>query len=328
MPANLPPDYHAAEEKFRAAESNSAKIECLEELIGTIPKHKGTDHLRAELRRKLSRLKSEQHKKKNVGRHESEYHIEKEGSARIVLIGPTNVGKSSLVARMTHATPKISASPFTSWEPTPGMLNVEDVHLQLIDTPPLSKEFTKPELFDLVRTADLILLMLDIQDYPILQYEDSITLLKNHRIAPEFLKTRIADFESLSFMRMLVIMNKVDNQKFQEDFDAFCELENANFPLIPISIENRLNLELLGKRCIEMMALIRIFSKPPGKDPDMRQPYVLTVGATIEEFAGRVHRDFLTHLKTARVWGKQVYDGQMVGRDHILNDGDIVELHM
>jgi len=328
MPANLPPDYYAAEEKFRTAESMSAKITCLDKLISTVPKHKGTDHLRAELRRKLSRLKSEQHKKKNVGRHESEYHIEKEGSGRIVIIGSTNTGKSSLIARLTHATPKISESPFTTWAPVPGMMNVKDVHLQLIDTPPLSNEYSKPELFDLIRTSDLLLLILDIRAFPIQQFDDSIAMLANHRIAAEFLKDRLEDSKSMTIIPTIIVMNKVDNQILQADFDTFCELEQADWPVIPVSVQNQYNLDLMGERCIEMMQLMRIFSKPPGKEPEMCQPYVLKIGSTIDDFAGKVHRDFINNLKRARVWGQNVYDGQLVGRDHILNDGDVVELHI
>ncbi|MGC9363240.1 MAG: TGS domain-containing protein [Fidelibacterota bacterium] len=328
MPANLPPEYYAAEEKFRSAESIPAKIHCLEELISTVPKHKGTDHLRAELRRKLSRLKSDQHRKKNVGRHESDFHIEKEGAARIVMIGPTNVGKSSLVATLTHATPKISDSPYTTWSPLPGMLNIRDVQLQLIDTPPLNPDFSQPELFDLIRTADLILLMLDIQDFPIQQLDDSIALLKKHHMVPEFLKYQSENPEAALFIPTLVVINKVDNQPFMQDFNAFCELEGSIAPILPVSGQSRYNLDSLGQRCLEMLHLIRIFSKPPGKEPDLTQPYVLKSGATVADFAEKVHRDFVQNLKTARVWGKSVYDGQMVGRDHLLNDGDIVELHI
>ena len=122
MPTNLPPDYFEAERRFRSAESVATKIECLEEMISKVPKHKGTDHLRADLRRKLSKLNTEQHKKKSVGRHISDYHIPKEGVARLIVVGRPNVGKSSLLAALTHATPSISASPYSTWAPTPGML--------------------------------------------------------------------------------------------------------------------------------------------------------------------------------------------------------------
>ena len=162
MPTNLPPEYFRAEQAFREAESTAAKVAALEEMMSTIPKHKGTDKLRAELRRKISKLKEDQQKKKGAGKHESEFHIEKEGAGRAVLIGFENVGKSSIVAALTHATPKISEAPFTTWLPLPGMLEIEDIQVQLIDTPPLSKEHSQPELFDLIRSSDLILIVIDI----------------------------------------------------------------------------------------------------------------------------------------------------------------------
>ncbi|MCD6204301.1 MAG: TGS domain-containing protein [Candidatus Marinimicrobia bacterium] len=325
MPANLPPDYFAAEERFRSAESISAKIHCLEEMISRVPKHKGTDHLRAELRRKLSRLKSEQHKKGSVGRHESEYHIEREGAGRIVIIGPTNVGKSALVGTLSHATPKVSDSPYTSWGPTPGMVNFHDIHLQMIDTPPLSAESSKPELFDLVKTADMAVLMLDIRGLTIQQFENSVELLGNHRIVPDFLEN---DSGKSIPIPTLIAINKIDNKQLLEDFQTFCEIESKDWPIIPLSVKNRLYFDLLSQRCIEIMQLIRIYSKPPGKDADLSQPYVLKTGSTVEDFAGKVHRDFLKNLKTARVWGKHVFNGQRVARDHVLEDGDIVELHI
>lgn len=185
MPTNLPPEYFRAEQNFREAESASAKIVALEEMMSTIPKHKGTDKLRAELRRKISKLKIEQQKKKGAGRHESEFHIEKEGAGRVVLVGSANVGKSSILAALTHATPVISEAPYSTWTPLPGMMMIEDFQVQLIDTPPLSKEHAKPELFDLIRSADLILIVVDLQATPFQQLEDSLKLLNEHKIIPK-----------------------------------------------------------------------------------------------------------------------------------------------
>ena len=71
-----------------------------------------------------------------------------------------------------------------------------------------------------------------------------------------------------------------------------------------------------------------MYTKPPGEAPDLTAPYVLKKGTTVEELAGNVHQDFLQNLKSARVWGSATYDGQMVGRDHVLQDGDVVELRI
>jgi len=328
MPTNLPPEYFRAEQAFREAESTSAKVTALEEMMSTIPKHKGTDKLRAELRRKISKLKEEQQKKKGAGKHESEYHIEKEGAGRAVLIGFENVGKSSIVAALTHATPKISEAPFTTWQPIPGMMEIEDVQIQLIDTPPLSKEHSQPELFDLIRSSDLVLIVVDLQTIPFQQLEDSLALLNEHKISPRQWKEKSIDERRIEFIPVLIVVNKDDDDKFDEDFEVFKALTDTELPLVPISVTKKRNFDNLKNRIFESLEVIRIYSKPPGKEPDLTKPFILKKGNTIEDLAGKVHHDFIHNLKTARVWGKNVFDGQMVGRDHILYDKDIVELHL
>jgi ribosome-interacting GTPase 1 len=180
MPTNLPPEYFEAEKRYRAAQSAADKIARLEELMGTIPKHKGTDKLRADLRRRLSKLKEAAQAKKQPGRQESVYHIEKEGAGTVIVSGPPNVGKSALVAALTNATPEVSEAPFTTWEPTPGMMPMEDIQIQLIDTPPLNRDFVEPQLMDLIRRSDLLLLVVDLQTDPLGQLEDSVSFLRAH----------------------------------------------------------------------------------------------------------------------------------------------------
>jgi small GTP-binding protein len=328
MPTNLPPEYFAADKRFREAESTSAKIIALEEMMGTIPKHKGTDKLRAELRRKISKLKSEKQKKKGASKHESEYHIEKEGAGRIVIVGLPNVGKSSMVASLTHAAPKISESPFTTWQPMPGMTQIEDIQVQLIDTPPLNREHTEPELFDLLRTADLILIVIDLQATPFQQFEDSLLMLKEHKIIPKQRENKVFTEQRVNFVPVLIVVNKDDDNKCDEDFKVFKELLDIDLPLIPISIQTQRNIERLKVKIFELLEIIRIYSKPPGKEAELTKPFVIKKGCNVEDFANKVHHDFSQKLKTARVWGSDVFDGQLVGRDHILHDKDIVELHL
>ncbi|MBE0572780.1 MAG: 50S ribosome-binding GTPase [Ignavibacteriaceae bacterium] len=328
MPTNLPPEYFRAEQVFREAESTSAKVAALEEMMSTIPKHKGTDKLRAELRRKISKLKENQQKKKGAGKHESEYHIEKEGAGRVVLIGFENTGKSSIVAALTHATPKISEAPFTTWQPLPGMMEFEDIQIQLIDTPPISKEHSQPELFDLIRSSDLILLIINLQTTPFQQLEDSLDILNQHKIIPKQWEEKTNDERRIEFIPVLVIVNKDDDDLFDEDFEVFKELTEIDLPLLPISVTNKRNLDKLKNQVFRSLGIIRIYSKPPGKEPDLSKPFILKKANTVEELAGKVHHDFIHNLKTARVWGKNVFDGQMVGKDHVLHDKDIVELHL
>ena len=328
MPANLPPEYFAAEERYKAARTVQEKITTLEELMGTIPKHKGTDKLRADLRRRLSKLKESVQKGKKAGHHESSFHIEKEGAGRAILLGMPNTGKSSLLASLTHATPAISEAPFSTWTPTPGMLIWEHVPIQLIDTPPLNHDHVEVEMFDLIRTADLLLLLVDLRADTFQQLEDSIKILQANRIVIRCNNLSDLKAELPVPQPVLLVVNKCDNETFTEDLQVFLELVECPWPAVAISCATGFQLENLRKAIFSELNLIRVFSKPPGKEIDRKAPFVLKKGSTVEDLSGKVHKDFLEKLKSARVWGTGVFDGQLVGRDHILQDGDIVELHI
>jgi len=328
MPINLPPEAIEAERRYRAAKSVAERIACLEEFISAIPKHKGTDKLRADLRRRLSKLKSASPTQKGVSRRASAFHIDKEGAGQVVVVGSPNVGKSALVATLTNATPEVADYPYSTWTPTPGMMPVENIQIQLIDTPPLNRDYVEPELLDLIRRSDLILLIVDLQTYPIQQLEDMIAILQEHRIVPFHLKDRYTEQRGLTFIPLLVLVNKSDDESSDEDFEILCELLEDDWPLFPVSATTGRNLERLKEVVFERLEIIRVYSKPPGREPDLSAPFVLEKGSTLADFAGKVHQDFLEKLTAARVWGSAVYDGQMVGRAHVLQDGDVVELRI
>lgn len=328
MPTNLPPEYFEVDKRYRAATSPAEKIACIEEMLSIIPKHKGTDKLRGDLRRRLSKLKTASQAKKGVSRRESAYRIDKEGAGQVAVVGPANVGKSALVATLTNATPEVADFPFTTWKPTPGMMPVENIQIQLVDTPPLNRDFVEPELLDLIRRSDLILLMVDLQTDPVEQLEDTTALLSEHRIVPYHLKERYTQQRGMTFIPLLVLANKNDDEHSDEDFEILCELLEDDWPLLPVSATTGRNLELLKQAVFEQLEIIRIYSKAPGKEPDFTAPFVMKKGGTVEDFAGKVHKDFIEKLKIARVWGDGVYDGQPVGLDHVLHDGDVVELHI
>jgi ribosome-interacting GTPase 1 len=328
MPTNLPPEYFEAEKRYRAAQSTAERIARLEELMGTIPKHKGTDKLRADYRRRLSKLRSAAQAKKGPGRQESVYRIDREGAGQAILVGPPNVGKSSLVDALTNASPEVSAAPFTTWEPTPGMMPVEDIQIQLIDTPPLNRDFVEPGFLDLVRRSDLVLLVVDLQTDPLGQLEDSIAFLEEHRILPRHVREAHTDDRSLSFVPMLVVTNKNDDEASDELWEVFEGLLEGDWPLVPVSATTGRNLESLKRMVFDQLEIIRVYSKPPGKKPDLERPFVLPKGSTVQDMAAKVHRDFLDNLKAARVWGSADFDGQMVARDYVLADGDVVELRI
>ncbi len=329
MPTNLPPEYFEAERRYRAARSSAEKIARLQELLGAIPKHKGTDKLRADLRRRLSKLVTASQTRKGISRQASAFHIEKEGAGQVVVVGPTNVGKSALVAALTNATPQVSDAPYTTWKPTPGMMPMENIQIQLIDTPSLDRNFVEPELLNLIKRSDLILLVVDLQTDPVQQIEDTVALLQEHRIVPRRLQDRYTEEQRLTFIPLLVLANKNDDETLDENFEILGELLEDDWPLLPVSAATGRNLEHLKRVVFERLEIIRVYSKPPRREPDLSAPFVLKKGSTVAEFAGKVHRDFFEKLKSVRVWGSvAVYDGQMVRRDHVLHDGDVVELRI
>ncbi len=328
MPTNLPPEYFDAEKRYRTASNSAEKLACIEEMLAIIPKHKGTDKLRADLRKRVSKLKSAAQAKKSLARHESAYHINKEGAGQVVIVGATNVGKSALVAAVTHAAPEVADFPHTTWKPTPGMMPIENIQIQLIDTPPLSKEFVNPEMMDLIRRCDLVLLMVDLQTDPLQQLEDTVALLGEHRIVPLRLKDRYRDQRGISLVPFLIMANKNDNAATDENLDIFRELLSDNWPMIAASVATGRNLDLLKAAIVERLNIIRVYSKSHGQKPDRSSPFVLKKGSTIADFACKVHQDFAQKLKAAKVWGVAVFDGQMVQRDYVLQEGDIVELQI
>jgi hypothetical protein len=246
----------------------------------------------------------------------------------VIIVGATNVGKSALVATLTNAAPEVADFPHTTWKPTPGMMPMENIQIQLIDTPPLSKEYVDPEMMDLIRRCDLVLLMVDLQTDPLQQLEDTVALLGEHGIVPLRLKDRYKDQRGISLIPFLIMANKNDNTETDENLDIFRELLNDNWPMVAASVTTGRNLDLLKATIVERLNIIRVYSKSHGKKPDRSSPFVLKKGSTIVDFASKVHQDFAKNLKTAKVWGSAVFDGQMVQRDYVLQDGDIVELQI
>lgn len=329
MPANLPPNYYAAEERFRAAKTPPEKIACLEEMLMIMPKHKGTDKLRADLRRRISKLKDQAAKaKKGIGKRNLAFNIDKEGAGQIMVAGPANTGKSSLVCALTNARPEVADFPLTTWKPTPGMMSIHDIQIQLVDTPPLDADYVEPELLDLIRRADVVLLVVDLLTDPLQQLEQTVAYLGEHGIVARHLRDVHEAHRVTSYIPYLILAHKNDDETTQEHCDIFQQLCDEHWPLCSASAKTGRNLAALKQAIYESMGIIRVYSKARNKDADLTAPFVLKTGSTVEDFAAKVHLDFVERLKTAKVWGHTVFDGQMVHRDHVLQDGDIVELNI
>ena len=326
MPANLPPQYFEAEKNFREAKNPLEKIAALEEMLAIMPKHKGTDHLRAELRARIAKLTQLAGKKSGARR--ASMVIEREGAAQIAVIGLPNAGKSQLVSSITNASPAVAEYPFTTHSPTPGMMEFENIKIQLIDTPPLVPQAIDFWLPPMLRRADALLLMVDLADAPLEQMEVITAQLEKMRIVIGDAEAG-EDSEFITWhKKALIIGNKLDLEGASQNYTALKNKYKGRLPVIAISARGGTGLEELRAKIYQVLDIIRVYTKVPGKKPDFADPIVLNQGSTLEDAAAEVHKDFAAKLKYARIWGSGKHDGVMAKRDHVLEDGDIIELHL
>jgi len=326
MPANLPPQYYEVEKRFRAAKEPAEKILVLEEMLAIMPKHKGTDHLRADLRGRIAKL-TQQVGKKAGGQHASML-IDKEGAAQVAIVGLPNVGKSQLICSLTNACPDVAEYPFTTWTATPGMMKFENVQIQLIDTPPLAPQSIEFWVPPTLRRADALLVMIDLSSDPLTQMEETIARLEKMRVIIGERKADVPEDYALWKKKALIAGNKIDLDNGVENYAALKELYGGQLPVIAISANKGTGLEELRNEIFRVLDIIRVYTKTPGQKADLTDPVIISRGSTLEDAAAAVHKDFARNLKFARIWGSGKHDGVMAKRDHILQDGDIIELHI
>jgi len=324
MPANLPPQYFEAEKNYRAAKTPEEKIAALEEMLAIMPHHKGTDHLRAELRAKIAKLTQLAGKKSSVQR--TSMMIEKEGAAQVAVVGLTGSGKSQLVGAVTNASPAVADYPFATQTATPGMMPFENVQIQLIDTPPLASPTMPWWLPHMLRRTDALLIVTDLAGDPLAQMEAVIEELLKMRI--DIGVGKAEGVVILSQKKAIVVGNKLDLPGARENFAALPAKYGEKLPMVAISAKEKINLEEMKGKIYQTLGIIRVYTKAPGQKPDFNEPIVLPRGSRLVEAAGVVHKDFLARLKYARLWGSGKHDGIMVKRDHLLQDGDVIELHI
>ena len=327
MPANLTPPYHDAEERFKAATTHEERLAAMREMIALLPKHKGTEKLYADLKKRLAKLESEVEHAAHGGRRADPGHVKREGAGQWVLLGEPNAGKSSLLAALTHAHPEIGEYPFTTRVPLPGMMPFEDVQVQLVDTPAVAAGHTEPYLTNLAHNADGVLLVLDVAAD---DGEESakllLELLEKARVWPRVRPLPPDAPPFLAVRPVIALGNKRDL-----DDGTFAEMAReaigADLPFHPVSALSGEGLDDLRLLLWSELRRIRVYAKEPGKKPDLAAPFVLPDGATVHDLAERVHKDVAAALKFARIWGHAKFDGQQVDRAHVLADRDVVELH-
>ena len=325
MPANLTPDYFKAEEWFRNAGTNEEKILALEEMLKVMPKHKGTDHLRADLRRKLSKLKETATQKK-AAKQVDIFHIPPTGAGQVVLLGTPNSGKSAIVAALTNAKVQVTDFPFATHAPVPGMVKHEDVQIQLVDMPPITADYMAPGQVGTYRNCDLIALVIDLAD----DVEEQMLILLDFLETRKLLiddETPAADEQGNVLGRKAVCLCTKADVALDGAFELTQKSCDHPFDFLKIAPQTGEGMDALPQFLFDQLGIIRIYAKPPGKPADMNDPFTLPIGATVHDLARTIHRELAEKLKSAKCWGTGVYDGQNVHLTHTLHDKDIVELH-
>ncbi len=327
MPANLPPDYYAAERRYRETGDVQEKIAILREMLAIMPKHKGTEHLQGDLKRKIAKLQSQSQKKQVRGSGPSLDHIPGEGAGQVVLVGMPNSGKSSMLTMLTHAHSDVADYPYSTFRPVPGMMPFEDIQIQLIDLPPVSPRYTESWVFNVVRLADLVLLLVDLSTD---QFEDHLSetfaLLEEHKISLCH-EGESKPQGTIAHKSTLLVGTKTDDPLAIQKIEKFQSIYGPDFTVSLFSVHDSKKVNSLKEAIFQGLRIVRIYTKTPGEKITYDQPYVLPLGTTVYQGAVEIHKELAEKMKYARLWGSDKYNGQRVERDYVIQDRDIIEIH-
>ncbi len=382
---NLPAEAKAKFVKYMEAKTPEEKLRALQEFLSAVPKHKGTENLIRWARKRMAELREEieERKRKKSGGSQPSFFIEKSGAAQIVMLGFTNVGKSSLLRALTGAKAEVADYPYTTKRPIPGALKYRDIEFQLIEAPAIipSGGAWNGKVLGLAKNADGLMLVIDASKEPIKQFQllqkilrengihitkprgyviiergrgvhgiqvklygkllctlDEVRkLLESYRIYNAIVKVygevdldaiEESIFETVVYKPTIVILNKVDlvDNSVVEEFRKSIP---SNIPVLTASaIHGHVNKDEVGRVIFDLLELVRVYTKPPLGEPS-KKPLVLKRGSTVLDVAKAVHSELYERFAYARIWGPSAkYPGQRVGPDHIVEDGDIVEINI
>jgi hypothetical protein len=327
MPANLPPQYYEEEKKLRAARTPEEKAEILETLLRLIPKHKGTEKLQADLKRRLSKTRGKQGKRSGGSRRGDEHHVEKEGAGQVALAGLPNVGKSRILDALTKASPQIADYPYTTLKPLPGMGLFENVRIQLVDLPPVLWEVTDTWVFNILRNSDGICLVVELTDDPAGQAEILLDELEQRKIP--LLRRDEARGEPLGGVqpkRLFIAGTKLDMPGADQGAAALKRAFAAAYEVVNVTVRDGVGMDAFLAAAFRVLDKVRVYAKTPGKKPDLENPFVFRQGTTVIEMAREIHKDFEKNYRGARIYSEDKFNGQRVGKDFVLRDGDVIEL--
>ena len=344
MPTNVTPEYKKAEAEFRQARTPEDRLAGLREMLRTLPKHKGTEHLQADIRTRIKELTDELTGPRKGAAHTGPAHVvHPDGAGQVALLGPPNSGKSALHARLTGSHAAVGAYPFTTQFPEPGMLPHLDVGIQLVDLPPVAAQHPVAWLANALQPADAALLVVDLGDPAcvdqVLELHD---LLADRRVfltgdwsRPDAdqtgagaLEEQNEDFDPFALhLPTLLVATKADQvDHYDEELAAFRELTGRDYPSVTVSAETGAGLDAIGAFLFEQLGVVRVYTKIPGQPPDRSRPFTVRRGQTVGDVAALIHKDLVATLRWARLWRHEI-EGLQVGRHHVVEDGDVLEIH-
>ena len=338
MPANLSPDYKASEAAFRQASEPKERLERLREMLRTIPKHKGTEHLQADIKTRIKQLTEELAAGRKGGARSGPSHVVRpEGAAQIALLGPPNSGKSTLHDRLTRSRAEAGPYPFTTQFPQPGMIPYEDVNLQLVDLPPITDQFTVPWIVNALQPADAALMVVDVGAPDCLDQLSGLrSALAARRITlvHEWKRTPIEEEEddaledpfAIRLPAALVAARADEVPDAEEELEILQELLEIRYPSMAVSARTGAGLDALSRWLFEALEVVRVYTKAPGRPPDFGQPFTVRRGDTVHDVARMVHQEIADNLKYGRLWRSASANGRQVGRDYRVADRDVLEL--
>jgi ribosome-interacting GTPase 1 len=326
MPANLTPEYAKAEQRFRQAATDEERLAALQEMLSAIPKHKGTERMQADIKRRISQLRKEQQKSSH-GKGPDPFYIPKSGAGQVVLVGPPNTGKSSLLNATTNAAAKVADYPFTTTVPQPGMWCRDEIPIELVDTPPITPDHVPTGLLGTIRSADLICVVVEAGENTLEQVESALAVLDAKGLTLKSVPRHQLNPGDATQRPGLIVINKVEAAAQGSIVAAVGELYASQLDVRSVSARTGQGLEAWFKHLWQLLAVIRVYAKQPGKPPDLQKPFILPHGATIADLAGHIHRTLSETMKHARLWGHGRFEGQLVHKTEPLQDRDVVEIH-
>jgi ribosome-interacting GTPase 1 len=301
MPVNASYEFANAEKQFLAAQTDSEKLEGLEEMIRTVPKHKGSENILANLRTRYKKLKEEIAAKKKRKKSSGNQVSIKKAEMQAVLVGFTNAGKSSILKVLTNANPLIANYAFVTKTPEIGIFNYEHCPIQIIDLPAIGADSFETGI---INTSDTALIVVD-------KLEDIIQVDK---VLEKFRGKK------------LIIFNKIDllNENSKRKLQETLKTKKYNFTIF--SAKTLENLEELKEKIFKSFSKIRVYTKSPNQAEPDNAPVIMPPDSTIENVARIIFKGKLDIIKRIRIWGpSSKFSGQEVGIKHILKDKDILE---